>query len=64
MSMSGYSPPSVAHARADFQQQGVAIAAVLQMMAVFVARLEAGAVAGFQNLFAGIGDQHHFAGKT
>ena len=31
------------------------------MMSVLIARLEAGAVARFQDFFAGIGDQHHFA---
>ena len=46
---------------ADFQQQRVGAGAVLQMMAVFLARLEAGAIARLQDFFAGVGHQHHFA---
>src|SRR5690606_26122271 len=48
-------------ARTDFQQHGLAITAVLDLVAVGDARLEAGAVAGAQQGFALVLDQHHLA---
>src|SRR5262249_43811879 len=52
----------VLEAAADFEHDRIALRAVLQAMAVGIAGLEARAIAGAQNLFARIGDQHDLAG--
>lgn len=43
---------------ADFEQERIAAGAVLKMMPVRHACLEARAISGLQNLLAGIGDEH------
>ena len=48
-------------ARADFQNHRLARAAILQMVRVSHAGLKAGAVTTVQHLFAGVGDEYHFA---
>src|SRR5579863_755785 len=48
-------------ARADLEEDGLRVGPVLQMMAVGLARLESGAVARPQHLFARIADQHDLA---
>ncbi len=47
--------------RADLEHHGRTVRPVDQVVAVGFARLEAGAVARAQHLFARIGDQHHLA---
>lgn len=48
-------------ARADFEHHRVLAAAVLEAVAVGLARLEAGTVAGPQHVLAGLADQRHLA---
>ncbi len=47
----------------DLQCDGIALRAVLQAMAVRIAGLEPGALAGAQQFGAIIGDERHFAGE-
>jgi len=48
-------------ARADLEHHRLALAAILQVMAVGDAGREAGAVSRPQEFLASIGDQYHFA---
>src|SRR3569833_730813 len=48
--------------RTGFEHERILPGAVLQVMAVLVPRLESRAIAGAQDLFTLVGDQHYFAG--
>ena len=63
MSISEYSPVSLFVRVPISSTRASLLSTVLQMMPVPVAGLEAGAIARLQDFFAGIGDQHHFAGQ-
>jgi hypothetical protein len=47
--------------RPDFEDHGLAVGTILQVMPVRLTRLEAGTVARVQHFLSSIGHQHHFA---